>query len=240
MAKTKTVLKDSIDLNKIYNPHELVLDAYKKANAEHLFFPHESRYINENRVFIASNASDPPAKIHQRIQSIYRKRVGKTEWLLLHNRLWSHDFFHNLVEWSRGPLGVVEVPVITRKRSINVAAMKSDDMRVSPYESEPEISRFDTVYLWEFEKYKDQLLRWRDEGIIPEDCHLYYWTTDGIKYKVQKFEDFINLSGDDLILLGKVGHRFSGILKGGDAQSVEALRTLLKEEIQKGLLSVNK
>ena len=65
---------------------------------------------------------------------------------------------------------------------------------------------------------------------------MYAWV-DANKYKVQSFENFISLSMDDLILLGKIGKRFEGVLKPGDADSIETLRSLVKEELKKGMLS---
>jgi len=65
---------------------------------------------------------------------------------------------------------------------------------------------------------------------------MYCWVDEN-KYKVTSFENFISPSMEDLILLGNVGKRFEGILKPGDVNSIEILRTLVKEEIQKGLLS---
>jgi len=84
-TKQKAITKEArIDLDRVYNPHELVTDAYKEADAEHLFFPHESRYVNEARIWRASKSQDPPAKIYHNIFALYRKKVGNKEYLLFH------------------------------------------------------------------------------------------------------------------------------------------------------------
>jgi len=115
-----------IDLDRVWIPSELVTNAYKGANAMELFaFDRDSKseYFNEARIWTAARASDPPAKIGHNIFSLYRKKVGNKEYLLFHEKLWTHDYFQNILDWSRY-LRVVAVPVIVRKRSINPAAIR--------------------------------------------------------------------------------------------------------------------
>lgn len=233
MSKQKAVSKEAkIDLDRVWTPHELVTNAYKEADA--LFFQHESRYINEARIWTASKASNPPAKIGHNIFTLYRKRVGNREFLLFHEKLWTTDYFQNILDWSRY-LGMVEIPVIVKKRGINVAAIRSDTDKVSPTDGPPEIHNLEKKYLWEFSKYKNQLEQWYKDGVISPDCHMYCWVDEN-KYKVTSFENFVSLPIEDLILLGKIGRRFEGVLKPGDYNSIETLRSLVKEELQKGML----
>jgi len=133
---------------------------------------------------------------------------------------------------------VDEIPVIVRHKRINPYSIKSDT-QVAPTQSEPEIDHLETKYLWEFDKYKNQLEEWYKDGTISQDCKMYMWVDEN-KYKVTSFENFISLPADDLILLGRIGKRFEGVLKAGDVNSIEVLRSLVKEELQKGVMGQTK
>lgn len=222
-----------IDLDQIMNPHSAILKAYADANAKDLFFPYKPEYMNEKRIFEASKSSGSPVK--HLITGIYRKAAGSKEYVFWHEHLQTFDYFKNSIDHTRF-VGRYEVPVITRNFAINPAGITSDTTQVKPESGPPEIESMKTIHEFEFEELKPQLMKWKEQNIITDETHLYCWVGP-IKYsKPYTWEEWLNLSIDDLVVLGKVGNRFDGILKPGDAGNIETLRQIVKEELQKGIL----
>ena len=74
--------------------------------------------------------------------------------------------------------------------------------------------------------------------IITEETKFYYWANDGFKYTVRNFDEFINCSGDDLILLGRSASKLSGVFKGEErAAMLQSLRDQIKEEMKTGFFN---
>lgn len=242
MTKAKPVLEDlKIELNKVWTPSELILNAYKAANAMDLFWPHKSEYINEARIFTASDASDPPAAIKHNIFSLYRKQVGTKEFLIFHELLYTTDYFQNKLDWTR-TLGKVEVPRIVKHKSINPAAIRNagGTGRISPSEGPPEIDSMEDVYLWEFQSVKNQLEQWHHQGVISPTAKFIAWIPPN-KWSVRSFREFMDLSLPDLELIARLGSKVTSIL-GPEAMSKEILQELretakatIKEELAKSL-----
>lgn len=184
---------------------------------------------NENRVFRASKASGSPIK--HKITGVYRKKVGNKEYVVFHEHLATFDYFKNPVDHSR-TLGKVEVPIIIRRFGINPATIRSNHQQVTPEEQAAEIEGHNTVYEYEFEATKPQLVKWYKEGVIDQYTKLYAW--DEVKYSVSKFEDLIKLPFDDLILLARVGNKLTGVFKPEDMtkEILEMFRQTVKQEVQ--------
>lgn len=223
----------SIDLNKMWTPSELITNAYKEANAMDLFFADRSEFVNERRIWDASRASDPPAAIKHNIFSLYRKVVGSKEYLLFHETLYTTDYFKNGVDWTRY-LGVVTVPKIVRRRSINPATIKSNTDRVSPSDGPPEVESNEDVYLWPFEQVKKQIRSWREQGVIPQTAKFIAWVPPN-KYSVINFEDFLELEIEDLVLINKMGSKLTGLYKPGDPAILQTLKAMMKDAVKEQL-----
>jgi hypothetical protein len=240
LAKEKEKTKDLIDLNKQFSPHPLVLKAYKEKDAMELYRTLQvgsPEIDNENRVFSASKASGSP--IRHKITGLYRRKVGNKEYVIFHEHLATLDYFKNPVDHSRF-VGKVEVPIITRHYAINPLTIRSDQQQIRPTEQAGEVQGHNTVYEYEFEAVKSQLEKWYRTGVIDENTKLYAW--DDLKYSVRKFDDFIRLPFDDLILLARVGNKLTGIFKPEDMtkEILDMFRQTIKQEVQqqqKGLTS---
>lgn len=231
MTKTKEK-EDLIDLNQRFSPHPLVLKAYKDKNAMDLYHQLQlgsPEIDNENRVFSASNASGSP--IRHKITGLYRKKIGNKEYIVFHETLITTDYFKNFVDHSRF-VGKVEVPVIVRRFGINPATIRNNQQQLTPTEQAPEIQGHETVYEYEFEASKPQLVKWYKQGIIDDYTKLYAW--DDVKYSVSKFDDLIRLPFDDLILLARVGNKLTGVFKPEDMtkEILEMFRQTIKQEVQ--------
>jgi len=233
-AKTKQTKtkEDFIDLDQKFSPHPLVLKAYKDADAMELFQEPQigsPEIDNEARVFAASKASGSP--LRHKITGLYRKRVGNKEYVVFHEHMATFDYFKNPVDHSR-LLGKVEVPIIVKHFAINPSNIRSNQQQIEPSEQAAEIQGHETVYEYEFEASKPQLLKWRQTGVIDEYTRLYAW--DEVKYSVGKFEDFMRLPFDDLILLARVGNKLTGIFKPEDMtkEILEMFRQTIKQEVQ--------
>ena len=105
-------------------------------------------------------------------------------------------------------------------------------------ESPPEVNGSEVQYDYEFNAIKPQLQEWYDKKIITEDTKFYYWANDGFKYSVKSFDEFINLSGDDLILLGRSASKLSGVFKCEERVAMlQSLRDQIKEEMKTGFFN---
>lgn len=229
LAKTK---EDSIDLDQKFSPHPLIVKAYKDNDAMELFRELQvggPAIDNENRVFSASKASGSP--VRHKITGLYRKRVGNKEYIIFHEHLTTFDYFKNPVDHSRF-LGKVDVPIIVKHFAINPATIRSNQQKITPTEQAAEVQGHNTVYEYEFEASKPQLVKWYKTGIIDEYTKLYAW--DEVKYNVGKFDDFIGLPFEDLILLARVGNKLTGVFKPEDMtkEILEMFRQTIKQEIQ--------
>lgn len=229
---TKQTKEDLIDLNQQFSPHPLVLKAYKDKDAMQLYHQLQlgsPEIDNENRIFTASKASGSP--IRHKITGLYRKKIGNKEYIVFHEHLATFDYFKNPVDHSRF-VGKVEVPVIVRRFGINPATIRNNQQQVTPTEQAAEIEGHDTVYEYEFEAAKPQLVKWYKTGVIDDYTKLYAW--DDVKYTVRKFDDFVRLPFDDLILLARVGNKLTGVFKPEDMtkEILEMFRQTIKQEVQ--------
>lgn len=229
-----TKQKLQIDLDKIsYCPHPEVDRAYKENNAGHLHFMEIPAYRNEERVYLCSKASGKPIK--HKITGLYRKELsdGK-EYVFFHEAMVTHDYFGNIVDHTR-LTGRYEKPIISKSYGIPVGKRMVSNTDVSKtmaaQELEVSVDHFEQVHEWEFQDIKPQLEEWYRKGVIDENTKLYAWVPP-TKYAVNKFQDFIGLSMDDLILLSRAGTRFQGILKGQalTPEILDALREKLQAE----------
>ena len=101
-------------------------------------------------------------------------------------------------------------------------------------ESPPEVNGSQVIYDFEFNALKWQLAQWYEKDhYITDETHFYYWDNDGVKNPVRSFDQFLSMSGDDLILLAKSGKKLSGVFKAEErAEMLESLRVQIKEEMK--------
>jgi hypothetical protein len=147
------------------------------------------------------------------------------------------DYWQNKIDHTR-ILGRWERPSITRKWGLNPASLKSDSSPEPGEIGDPEVDDFETVYDYEFSKIRDQLVKWKEKGIIG-DKSIYYVVSDRKYSMPYTWDQWLNLSITDLELLGQHGKKFGGLLKPGDPKTLEVLRETIQQEIQKGLLNSN-
>ena len=129
-------------------------------------------------------------------------------------------------------MGRISVPDIETRYSLPTT-IRSDIGKLEAKEMPAEISGNHTEYLYEFETLKDQLQQWYNEKIITDgETRFYYWNDEG-KIPVRSFEEFLNCSGDDLVLLAKSKHKLSGVFREDERHAMlESLRAQIKEEMK--------
>jgi len=76
---------------------------------------------------------------------------------------------------------------------------------MGPSETAPEIVSVDTKYFYEFDRVKDQLQKWYDDGLIDSNSNLYVVAEGNRKYNVTSFEEFLSYEIRDLVLVNKSG-----------------------------------
>ncbi len=76
-----------INLDEVKNPHKDIEAAYKNANALHMWIDKDLKpeYINEQRIFNATSALKKGIK--HKITALYRKVVGKKEYVFFFKHL---------------------------------------------------------------------------------------------------------------------------------------------------------
>lgn len=242
MAKTKTESVDnqiSINLDQIFNPNPELVKTYDDAKAPELFTfdrDNKSEFRNEARVFAAANASQKPIK--HNIFALYRKQIGSKEYCYFFNHMIARDYFQNSVDWTR-LIGKWERPIITHKWGLNPATLKSDSRPEPGPIGDPEVESIEEVYDYEFSKIRDQLVRWKDKGIIGDKA-IFYVVKDNRRYSMPyTWDQWLNLSIEDLELLGLHGKKYNALLTPGDPTALQLLRETIKQEISKNLLSQN-
>lgn len=106
-------------------------------------------------------------------------------------------------------MGRWEKPEIIRMFTIP-SSIRSDVGKLEAQESPPEVNGSEVIYDYEFNALNWQLCQWYEKDkIITDETHFYYWDNAGVKNPVRSFDEFINMSGDDLILLAKSSHKLS-------------------------------
>ena len=233
----KQTTKLEIDLDKAAHcPSEKLIQCYESAGAMDTWIDYNIKpeYQNNRRIWAASKGSGN--KVKHSIFALYRRKVGKNEHLFFYDSISTKDYFGNSL-MTPVEIGRWSKPTFNRTYGINTATIKNtvkpEDMRPQP--SEVFIEGSETVYDYTFEQIKPTLIKWYEEGIISPDCKFYAWGST--KYGVARWEDFIGLSFQDLELLGQVGNRFNGIYSPGDPKSMETVRSIIKSELEKGILN---
>jgi hypothetical protein len=89
------------------------------------------------------------------------------------------------------------------------------------------------MYPWE--SVREQLLTWRKYNTITETANFMVWTDK--KYHVPSFENWLNLSVDDNVMLNSVGARFDALYDKGDPVSLEKVKDIIRSELQKGVIN---
>ena len=108
---------------------------------------------------------------------------------------------------------------------------------MGPTASAPMIEGHDRIYTYPWEQVKDQILAWRRDGTITEDAHFTVWTDK--KYSVPSFENWLNLSVDDNIMLNMASNRFDALYDKGDSVSLEKVKDIIRSELQKGVINTS-
>lgn len=148
-----------------------------------------------------------------------------------HEHLMTFDFYSNPVDHTRF-LGRWEKPSIITRFSIQTS-IRSDIGELKANEMPPEVNGSEVIYDFEFTSLKNQLQEQYNKKIITDDTKFYYWANDGVKYSVRSFDEFLNCSGDDLVLLGRSASKLSGVFKGEERVAMlESLRAQIKEEMK--------
>jgi hypothetical protein len=149
------------------------------------------------------------------------------------NNLVGQDFFHNNLQYSR-LLGRIEVPFIVRSKSLNVSDIKAntDVNKLAPKEGPAELDHYETRYLWKFSDLKDQIIRWKEAGIISSQTK-YYCVIAGNKFGGYRWHDWISLDMRDLELIGKMGSKLSTIIPAGDMtkEILDQFRAIAKNTV---------
>lgn len=224
----------SIDLDQIFNPNPKLVQTYEDAKATHIWIDkgHRPEYINEARVFAAAKASKK--NIKHNIFSLYRKQVGSKEYCFFFDHLIAKDYFGNNVDHTR-LIGRWEKPEITRQKFFDPMVLKTGSHE--PSEGEASVESTETVHEYEFSKIRDQLVKWKETGIIRENAN-YYVVVGSNKYSMPyTWDQWLNLSIADLELLGLYGKKFTGTMQLNDPKTLQVLRESIQQEIQKGLLT---
>ena len=153
-----------------------------------------AEYQNNRRIWAASKGSHN--KVKHSIFALYRRKVGRNEYLFFYDSISTKDYFGNSL-MTPVEIGRWAKPHIARTYGINPGmirtSMSAEDMQ--PKGSEPMIDSYETIYDYPWEKIKPQVIKWMDEGIISPDCKFYAWGST--KYSVFNWEDFINLPFSD-------------------------------------------
>ena len=184
----------TIDLEKIYNPNPELVKTYEDAKATYIWVDKDMRpeYVNESRAFAAARASKKFIK--HNIFSLYRKQVGSKEYCYFFDHMVAKDYFQNNVDHTR-LIGKWDKPLITQRYGINAYSLKSDSQPESGPIGDPVIESTDTVYDYEFSKIRDQLVKWKETGVIGDKA-IFYVVVGNQKYSAIS----LNLSISDLEL----------------------------------------
>lgn len=235
-SETKEQKQITIDLDKIFNPNPGLLKTYQDAKATQYWIDRDLRpeYLNESRIFAAARASKKPIK--HNIFSLHRKQVGSKEYCYFFDLMIAKDYFTNTVDHTR-LIGKWERPVITQQYGIDVHSLRSTSQPESGPIGDPVVESIETVYDYEFSKIKDQLVKWKETGIIGDNA-IFYVVIENRKYSAPySWEQWLNLSIQDLQLLGEHGRKFTGLMSAQDPKTLQVLKETIQQEIQKGIQS---
>jgi hypothetical protein len=189
---------------------------------------------NERRIFLYSKASKPPAPIKHKIVSIYRKKEGEKEFVFFNEHLMTHDLFRNPLDHTR-TLGKYQLPNIVNITGMdpNLDYDPSHPKELGPSVLSSQIESTSTVYEFEWSKTKPQLLQWRTDGLIDDNCQFIAWVGTR-KYSVSSWDSFINLRIEDLVLLNRTNIDSTGL--GLDSKEILAMaREKAREKLTKSV-----
>lgn len=98
-------------------------------------------------------------------------------------------------------------------------------------EKNAHVSGMEDYYEYTYPEIREQLIEWYKKGIIDDNTQLY--AQIDTKYSVNRWNDFINMDLDDLVLMGRAGKRFESLLSGQPItkEILSALREKLKTEV---------
>jgi hypothetical protein len=230
--KTKQMLK--INLDEVKNPHPKIKKVWQESGVQDDYPPYadKANWNNEKRLFIlgkSSTASSPARKIHHKITSIYRKISGNKEYCFFFEHLWTKDLLGNYIDHTR-ELGRYEVPNIAITSAYD---RNQDQSQLVLSTVSSQIVNVEMKYEWEFEQIKPQLQKWYDEGIIDENTQFTVWPRCTRKYTVNSWDEFINLSLQDLTLIGRVGPVAQGLGFNTPESILAKAKEVAKEEMDK-------
>jgi hypothetical protein len=238
MTKQKQVQQIKIDLDKdCISPRKEIVDAYEKNGATNTWTDKDIKpeYRANLRIHAASKGSGKP--IVKKIFTLYRKRLANgTEWLIFHISLATKDTWGNTLSMPL-LLGFYDLPQFNRTYSFDPYTKRTtsgpEDMGPTP--SAAFIDGYETIYTYEWNSVKDQILQWRKDGTIIDSAKFLVWTDK--KYSVPSFEIWFNLSVDDNIMLNMAGNRFDALYNNGDAVSLEKVKDIIRSELQKNVIN---
>ena len=72
-------------------------------------------------------------------------------------------------------------------------------------------------------------------GTIVDTARFHVWTDR--RYSVPSFENCLNLSVDDNVMLNMAGNRFDALYDKGDPVSLEKVKDIIRSELQNGVIN---
>jgi hypothetical protein len=228
-AKTKTKLK--IDLDKPQNPNPLIVSTYEKypdlwSTVKIGDFYLSAEWNGEKRFFdiVDNNEEDKHETLHT-ITAIYKRQVGERLVCWFNEHLQNFDWNSNPIDHTR-TLGKFSLPRIHNK-------MTRDNKGNKQYT--PEIMDHTTIYEYDWEDLKEQLVQWHDKGMFDESIQYIVFDSNGQKYsKPYSYQEFFDLNMESLLLLGKYGRKLEGVVT--DPNTAVAL---IKESLTQSIKDIN-
>ena len=234
----KQVQQIKIDLDKdTISPRKEIVDAYEKAGANDIWTDRDIKPEYRANLRIHAAAKGSGNKISKKIFTLYRKRLSNgSEWLIFHISIATKDHWGNSLMMPL-LLGMYDIPTFNRTFSFDPYQKHTtsgpEDMGPTP--SAAFVDGFETIYTYEWNSVKDQILAWRQDGIIVDSAKFIVWSDK--KYSVPSFENWFNLSVDDNIMLNMAGSRFDALYDKGDPVSLEKVKEIIRSELQKSVIN---
>jgi hypothetical protein len=137
-------------------------------------------------------------------------------------------------------LGFIDLPIFSRTYSFDphTRSTTSGPEEMGPTPSQPFIENYETIYIYPWESVREKLLTWMKDGTIVDTARFYVWTDK--RYTVPSFENWLNLSVDDNVMLNMAGNRFDALYDKGDPVSLTKVKDIIRSELQKGVINPQK
>ena len=172
-------------------PSDALIKCYQDVGAMDGWIDYDIKpeFVNNRRIWSASKGSGNA--VRHSIFALYRRKVGRNEYLFAYDSISTKDYFGNNL-MTPVEIGRWSKPTFSRTYGINPGTIRTsvstENMKPTP--SEASIESHETVYDYPWTpKLVETLKQWYEEGIISPDVKMYAWGTT--KYGVLNWEDFI-------------------------------------------------